>query len=258
MLTNLPINLLNNIAPSDIVLSVMLAFGILQLAWFSVMLVRRGIAASMIQQALPALLTVWVLMWPVYVNSHWLSLGLITLCVPIVLATWLPTPFWQHLRLAWGEQIIEAEQEPRVTSSPQTASSPQIAPLPQMHLLIALGIAAAWFQNIPEFGFGLALCLCVAFPAAYWTDYISQRYHFLTLGFPAHPEQTLAGHLIFIIACTMLLCWSLHVYHGTDWQSLFIATLIASMAASLCRAVVPGRWNAPAAVLSVGTVMWLL
>jgi len=100
--------------------------------------------------------------------------------------------------------------------------------------------------------------LCVAFPAAYWVDEISQRYGFLILKFPAHPKQTLASHLLLMMVSTLLLCWSLNVYHGTDWQLLFIATLLAASAASACRALVPGQWNAPAAMLSMGLVMWVL
>jgi len=100
--------------------------------------------------------------------------------------------------------------------------------------------------------------LGVAFPAAYWTDQVSQRYGFLILGFPAHPKQTLAGHLLLMIVSTVLLCWSLNVYHGTDWQLLLIATLIASAAISVCRALVPGQWHAAAAMLSAGFVMWML
>ncbi len=229
--------------------------GMLQMAWFSVMLLRRGASAVVIQQAIPALLTVWVLMWPVYTDARWLGMGLLALLMLAVLATLVKKPFWQHLRVAWGREGGEIEQSEFGHSE---LGHPRMALLPQLHLLLALFIAGAWFQAIPEFGFGLALCLGVAFPAAYWVDEISHRYGFLILGFPAHPQQTLAGHLLLIVISTVLLCWSLNVYHGTEWQLLLIATLIASTAASFCRALVPGQWNAPAAMLSMGFVMWLL
>ncbi len=240
--------MLTNIAISDVVLSGIVAVGIMQLAWFSVMLVRRGAPPNIIQQAIPPFLTLWVLMWPVYVDMRWLGVGLLVLLVVTVLSCLLKSPFWQHLRVAWESKNVGAEEYDDV----------RLSLLPQLHLLIAIFIAGAWFQAIPEFGFGLALCLCVAFPAAYWVDHFSQRYGFLILKFPAHPEQTLAGHLILIAACTVMLCWSLQVYHGTDWKLLFIGALVASSIASVSRALVPGQWNAPAAMLSMGVVMWLL
>lgn len=240
--------MLTNIAMTDVVLSIIVVFGILQIAWFSVMLIRRGAPSKLIQQAIPAFLTIWVLMWPVYVDTRWLGVGLLALLTFTVLASLLKSPFFMHLRIAWDVQYLKEKED----------MHPHITLLPQMHLMLSIFIAGAWFQAIPEFGFGLALCLCVAFPAAYWADYFSQKYGFLVLKFPAHPEQTLAGHLVLIVVCTILLCWSLNVYHGTDWQLLFIATLIASSAASVSRALVPGHWNAPVAMLSVGSVMWML
>jgi len=240
--------MLTNIVISDVVLSGIIVVGILQMAWFSVMLMRRGAPAAMIQQAIPPFLAIWVLMWPVYIDARWLGVGLLALLALTVLASLLKSPFWLHLNMAWDAQLPNAKDD----------MHPRISLLPQLHLLIAIFIAGAWFQAIPEFGFGLALCLCVAFPAAFWADYFSQRYGFLILKFPSHPEQTLAGHLVLMIVCTTLLCWSLHVYHGTDWKLLFIAALIASAAASVSRALVPGRWNGPAAMVSVGFVMWVL
>jgi len=237
------------IATSDMVLSALVALGILQLTWFSVMILRRGAPPDTIQHAIPPLLTIWVLMWPVYIDAHWLWSGIAALMLPAMLAMALKSPFWQHLRMAWSTHRMNAEP----------GIYPVIPLLPLTHFLTALLIAGIWFQHIPEFGFGLALCLCLAFPAAYWIDQLGKhKPAFVKLGFPAHPEQTLAGHLTLIALSTALLCWSLHVYHGTDWQSLLIATLIAAMTASVTRALMPGHWNAPAAMLSMGFVMWLL
>ncbi|WP_167631228.1 hypothetical protein [Mariprofundus ferrooxydans] len=233
----------------DIVLNALFAVGILQLAWFSVMLLRRGVPPASIQHAVMPLLTIWILMWPVYSDSRSLWIGLVTLIFTSALAASLNAPFWQHLRLAWTAKPLEVEM--RIYQG--------IVLPPLAYPIMTLFIASIWFRNIPEFGFGLALCLCLAFPAAYWTDYLGQRMpRLLKLGFPAHPEQTLVGHLVLIIICIVLLCWSLHIYHGTDWQALFIATLITALTASATRALIPGQWYAPAAVLSMGFVMWVL
>lgn len=238
-----------NVETSDLVISLLIIFGILQLAWFSVMILRRGAPPEIIQQSIPPLLTIWILMWPVYVDPRWLWVGIAALVLLSLFAFGYRKPFWQQLRVAWGSQ--------RDANQPSIYSNPRLLPLTQT--ITALVIAGLWFQAIPEFGFGLALCICLAFPAAHWVDHLGEiRFGFLKLGFPAHPEQTLAGHLTLIGISTALLGWGLHVYHGTDWQTLFIATLIASMVASVTRALIPGQWNIPAAMLSVGFTMWIL
>ncbi|OIO72418.1 MAG: hypothetical protein AUJ57_05970 [Zetaproteobacteria bacterium CG1_02_53_45] len=241
--------MIENMEVTDLVLSGLVVFGILQLTWFSVMILRRGVPPQTIRQSMPPLLAIWVVMWPVYTDARWLTAGIAALAAVSLLAMTVRTPFWQQLRFAWSRQ----------TENSKPAIYPTFRLLPLIHTLAALLIAALWFQAIPEFGFGLALCLCLAFPAAGWIDQLCEiRFGFLKLGFPAHPEQTLAGHLVLIVVSTFLLCWSLHVYHGTDWQTLFIATLIASMTASATRAIIPGQWNTPAAMITVGFVMWLL
>ena len=237
--------MLTNITLTDATLSIFVAAGALQMAWFSVMLFRRGIAPVNIQHALTPMLAIWVLMWPVYSDTRWLWAGLIGFAMPSLLACLLRVPFWQHLRVVWTAPAFESRVRNNIDLPPLT------------HLITAIFIAGTWFQTIPEFGFGLALCLSLAFPAAHWVDQLG-RHKLKKLGFPAHPEQTLAGHLVLIITCTGLLCWSLNVYHGTDWQALFVATLIAGMAASATRALIPGHWNSPAAMLSMGFVMWAL
>ena len=237
--------MLTNMTMADSTLSALVAVGALQLAWFSVMLFRRGIRPVHIQHALTPMLAIWVLMWPVYTDARWLWVGLAGFAIPGLFACLLRSPFWQHLRVVWTAPAID----------PLIRNNIDLPPL--THLITAIFIAGAWFQTIPEFGFGLALCLSLAFPAAHWVDQLGRR-QFKTLGFPAHPEQTLAGHLALILVCTGLLCWSLNVYHGTDWQALLIATLIAGMAASATRALIPGQWNTPAAMLTMGFVMWVL
>lgn len=229
-------------AGTDLLLTALVGLGLAQMAWFSVMLLRRGMPPASLQHALPPLLALWVVLWPVYHDARWLWAGIAILFALSLLARFMERPFWAHLRHAWTD----------VPADP-TLETPRHLP-PMLHVMLALAVAAAWFQNIPEFGFGLALSLCLGMPAAYWLD----RAGYLRLGFPAHPEQTLAGHIAFILISALVLCWSLHVYHGTPWQPLLIATLIAAMAGSATRALVPGQWHLPASMLSMGLVMWLL
>lgn len=242
--------MIEGVAASDIVLSMLVLFGMLQLAWFSVMLLRRGAPSATILHAIPPFLAIWVLMWPIYSDARWIWSGITILGALATAVVVLKNPFWRHLKSAWTWKP-DAED-----LGMDIYFRPNLFPLTQA--FTAIFMAALWFQAIPEFGFGLALCFCLAFPLAAQVDRVKSRFGFRTLGFPAHPEQTLAGHLILIAACTFLLCWSLNVYHGTDWKALFIATLVAAMSISATRALVPGRWNAPAAVIAAGTVMWLL
>jgi len=235
-----------NMTTTDLVLNALVLVAMLQLAWFAVMLARRGIAPANLRQAVAPLLSVWVLMWPVYSEADWLWLGLACVATPPLLAATLHLPFWEQLRLVW------------TAPAPATfVGSKPLALPPFTHFILALFFAGLWFQNIPEFGFGLALCLCLAFPLASQIDHFGGK-RFGKLGFPAHPEQTLAGQLVFVIACTIVLTWALHVYHATDWQSLFIATLLAAMVGSAARALIPDQWNKPAAMLAMGVVMWAL
>ncbi|MFQ5581389.1 MAG: hypothetical protein ACE5F3_02030 [Mariprofundaceae bacterium] len=230
---------------TDITLSAITTIGLVQIVWFSVMLLRRGIGPATIQLALPPLLAIWVLMWPVYTDRTWVWLGIFLLGLPVILASILHAPFWQQLKQAWSTppksrgRLIKAEHVPM---------------WPMTHLLTALAIAAAFFQTFPEFGFGTGLSICLALPAACWLDHTG---HF-ALGFPAHPGQTLAGHLILILMTAIVCGWSLHIYHGIGWQQIFIATLLTGIAASLARALVPGGWNQPAMALAMGGTLWLL
>jgi len=239
----------NSISTPDFTINLMLLLGTFQLAWFSVMFFRRGIAPDTIQISIIPLFSLWVLMWPVYSESSSLWPGFLALIIPSTLAVSLHTPFWQQLRIGWTNQ----------TSNQSITLYREVSLPPLAHFIVALMIAGFWFRYIPEFGFGLALCLCLAFPAAQWADRLAAHLpRMLKPGFPAHPDQTLAGHLILIISIIVILSWSLHVYHGTDWKALFIATLITGLTASATRALIPGQWITPAAMLSMGFVMWIL
>jgi len=228
---------------ADILLNLLILVGSLQVAWFSVMLLRRGVRPTTIQRMIPPLYAVWVLMWPVYSSGLWVWLGLAMLALPALLASFLNHPFWQSLRRAWSTPPHRRGMLPEPMHL-----------LPVFYLLTALTVAATWFQQIPEFGFGLALSLCLALPAADLVD----RSGILPLKFPAHPEQTLPGHIVLIFISALLLAWSLHVYHGIDWRPLLIATWIAGIAGSVVRAIVPGGLNHALALLSMGATLWLL
>jgi len=228
---------------ADILLNLLILIGSLQIAWFSVMLLRRGVRPTTIQSMIPPLYAVWVLMWPVYSSGLWVWLGLALLALPTLLATFLKRPFWQSLRRAWSTPPHRRGMLPE-----------PMYLLPVFNLLAALTIAAAWFQQIPEFGFGLALSLCLAFPAADLAD----RSGKISLKFPAHPEQTLPGHIVLIVTSALLIAWSLHVYHGIDWRPLLIASLIAGITGSVVRAIIPGGLNHTLALLCMGAALWLL
>lgn len=234
---------------SDLIVSAMAVIGVIQLAWLSVLLRRRGTEAWTIQQMLLPPLSLWVLMWPVYVDKQWLWLPLLFLGLLTLLSMLLKGETFKLLATAWQPLSLRRSFAPAQSARP----------LPLLPLQCALWVAGGWFFYIPEFGFGVALCLCFAFPLANVVDHFGGRtLGLVKLGFPTHPDQTLGGHLVFIVIATAILCWSLHVYHGTAWQLLFIATLITGMLASATRAIIPGQWNMPAAMAGMGAAMWVL
>ncbi|RMH61787.1 MAG: hypothetical protein D6678_02720 [Zetaproteobacteria bacterium] len=226
---------------TDLVLTVLVAIGALQLAWFSVLLARKGIRAERIQQLVRPPLAIWVLFWPVYAHPLWIWAGLIALSLPVLLGLTSKRPFWLKLLHAW--------------STPAHLRGP-FPPymLPQIAFLAALAIAIAFFLSIPEFGLGLGLSLCLALTGADILDSLGK----FRLGFPLHPEQTLPGHLLLILLCTLTLSWSIHVYHGIDWRPSLIATLIAGIVASIARAITPGMLHQATSVMMMGVTLWLL
>jgi len=62
-------------------------------------------------------------MWPVYTDARWLAAGLFALLLLSLLATLVKTPFWQHLRSAWGREGLQLEHH----------GHPQMVLLPQLH-----------------------------------------------------------------------------------------------------------------------------
>jgi len=226
-------------AQIDIMITALFFIGLAQLAWISVMTLRRNIASDTLCAALPPMISIWVLLWPLYEHPIWLWAGIMLLGLPVLLGFGINTPFWQHLRFAWSGDLYEGE-------------SPQMLPL--LSLIASLAIAAAFFQRSPEFGLGIGLAVCLAFPAADLLD----RGRYLQLGFPLHPKQTLIGHIGLVISTALICGWAIHLYHGIEWQRLFIATLLAGIAASAARAFIPTHFILPLATLAMGVTLWLL
>jgi hypothetical protein len=226
-------------AQIDIMITVLFSVGLLQLAWLSVMMLRRNMHPASLSASLPPMISIWVLLWPLYERPVWLWAGLILLTLPLLLAFTINTPFWQHLRIAWSGTFYE-EEPPRMW--------------PLLSLIAALAVAAGFFQRLPEFGLGIGLAACLAFPAADLLD----RSGYTQLGFPQHPEQTLIGHIGLLLSTTLLCGWAIHLYHGVEWQRLFIATLLVGMTASVTRALFPTRVMLPLATLGMGVTLWLL
>jgi len=222
----------------DHMMSLFFVLGLGQLVWISAMLAKRGIAPEHIWQSSMPLFSVWVLAWPIYVQIYWLFLPLMAL---LMIAIWSHISkrfLWQRLHTIWGG----------------FRAGNRSLPWAMLSFALALAIAVAFFQSIPEFGFGLALTACLAFPLGELLD----RMSYIKLGFPLHPEQTLVGHIGLVAGSALLCSWSINLYHGIAWQQLLIATLIAGMAASLCRALLPKYWSLPVSILAMGWILWLL
>jgi len=223
---------------ADHIMSLLFLLGFAQLTWLSVMLAKRNIRPERIWQSSMPLFAIWVLAWPVYAQTLWLWLPIGILTTAALVSHVLRRPFWQYLHTIWGG----------------FSNQQRSLPWQLLSFALTLTIAMIFFKSIPEFGFGLALVACLAFPLATLLDRISH----MQLGFILHPEQTLLGHIALIISSAFLCAWSVHLYHGIHWQQLLIATLIAAIAASLCRALLPSNWNQPAAILTMGWILWLL
>jgi len=204
------------------------------------MLLRRGLSPRTICASLPPLIAIWVVLWPLYESASSLWAGIILLGLPILLVYGIRKPFTAQLRIAWSGRAVTAEKQPHMWSF--------------VSMLAALAIAVAFFQRAPEFGLGIGLAVCLAFPVASLLD----RIGYLKLGFPLHPEQTLIGHIGLIIVVSLLCTWSIQVYHGIEWQRLLIATLIAGMTTSVARAFSPVGVVLPLATLAMGSTLWLL
>ena len=217
---------------ANTLLNTLFTLGLGQVTWFFSMLVRRGIRPANLWQATSPLLAIWVVMWPVYTINIWFWFPIAFLLLTLLFIYTRQSPFTRSLRMVWGTPL----------------------PWHMLALIASIMIAMLFFQEIPEFGFALGLMACFSFPLADLLD----RYPNIKLPFPLHPEQTLFGHLGLILSSSLLCSWSIHLYHGINWQQLLIATLIAGMAASIIRALLPRPLSLPIATLAMGWILWLL
>ncbi|MDQ6973392.1 MAG: hypothetical protein Q9M10_00795, partial [Mariprofundaceae bacterium] len=145
-------------------INILFIIGLGQVLWLSSMLLRRGFERDTLWQATAPLLSIWVLIWPVYHITWSIWLPIYALSIILLLIYTIPQPFCLSIQVIWGKPY----------------------PLPMLSLIISLSSAMAFFQSIPEFGFALALTICFAFPMADLLDRIPNQ----TLGFPFHPQQT--------------------------------------------------------------------
>ncbi|RME40943.1 MAG: hypothetical protein D6794_01395, partial [Deltaproteobacteria bacterium] len=172
----------------------------------------------------------------------WIWAGLAVPAVYGFLAAFVPARPLRQLAAAWTPWA-EDPLEPGRFAGP-----------PLWPLLAGLGVACAWMMRAPEFGFGLALALCLAWPLAELVDQAG----LVPLGFPAHPGQTLAGHLAFVVAAGLLMAWSVRVHHHLPMLPVWAATTIAAAAGSAVRGLAPGPWHRPLGVAAMGAVLSML
>ena len=219
---------------TDLILTLLLGIGIMQFAWLSVMMHQRGIAAERILSSIPPLFAIWVLFWPVYVQAESILLGICLLALCISLASTIRMPWFVILKSCWSGSAHGL--------------------LDIAMFMLALGIAALMYLAAPEFGFGIALSLCMGVPAADWLD----RTGIVRLDFPSNPGQTLIGHLMLIAAVGLLCGWSLLIFHDLGWGHVLMATVLAGLAASVTRAMIPEPLNLPLIASVTGITLWLL
>lgn len=226
------------ISNGDMILSAMFAAGLLQFLWLSVVLTRKGLNPSLIRLSMMPLLAIWVLVWPAYDNTIMPLLSFILFLLPLLFSLRSQNPFARHLRLCWHTSPEQIRQ-----------------PTPWLMLLLSFLIAAVLFYDAPELGLGVALSFCLAWSAAELIDKTGKG---LRLGLARNPWQTLAGHLVLVLATSLICAWALQLYHGISWQQFYVATLIAGLAASGIRALISAGWNMPFAISGMSFMLWIL
>lgn len=222
----------------DMLLSGLFAVGLFQLLWLSVVLVRKGFAPSVVRLSLLPLFAVWVLVWPAYTDEKWLLLHFILFALPAAYASVSQGHFARHLKLCW-----------------HTVSDKWVQPPPWIMFLTSLLIAAILFYHAPELGFGVGLSVCLAWSVANLFDQLALG---PKLGLAINPNQTLWGHIAWVMSASLIGAWGLQLLHGVDWRQFFIATLAAALVASAIRATVAAGWNMPIAILGMSITLWLL
>ena len=224
----------------DAWLTALLAMGTFQIAGLSLLLVRKGVPGAAIRQAIRPLFAVWVLLWPLYGHPAWLAAGMAVLMLPLLLAAYGRGPVGRSLCLAWADAVPQRDR--------------RCLPVPMIAFVAALGIAATWFASMPALGFGLGLAACLAIPGAETMD----RLRLGVLGLRSHPAQTIAGHALFVLMAAAAMAWSLHVHDHLGFQTTGMHAIMGAAIAAAARALIPGDWNQPAAVLTMGGVLWML
>ena len=222
----------------DTILTVLFSIGLFQFFWFSVALVRKGFSPSLVRLSLLSLLSIWILAWPAYEDTKLIPLSLSLLFIPFLFALHKTNSFARHLRLAWHTSALKHRQ-----------------PAPWLMFSLSLLIGANLFHLAPELGFGLSLSLCLGWTAA---EFIDRTGRGIRLGFTNNLKQTLAGHLVLVLATSFICAWGLQIYHNTEWQQFYIATLIVGLSGSVARGIIPSGWNMPVATLTMSIALWLL
>jgi len=219
---------------TDAIMSTLLAIGLIQLAWLSVMLHRHGISGNRIFSSLPPLMAIWVLFWPLYSDASGILLGIGLLAICLMLAAGLQYPWAAALKSAWSTEAHGL--------------------LDAVMFTVALGMTALTNMVAPEFGFGIALTLCLGMTAADLLD----RTCLLRLSLPANPEQTFPGHMALIALASLTCGWSLLIFHNLSWSNIIIATTLAGAAASAMRALTPTPLDRPAIAAAMAATLWSL
>jgi len=217
----------------DTLLTFIVVIGLIQLAWFSVMLHLRGVSSGLITGALPPLLSIWVLFWPIYTNPLSTLAGVAIMALALAACSRMDAFWMRALRSSWS-----------------------VAP----HGLWPLGlfgtgltIACAWFATAPEVGFGVALSLCLAMSAADMLDRTGR----LRTSLAVNPDQTWPGHLLFIAIAALMCAWAMHVYARTGLADFLGLTAIAAAVAGIVRACTPRMWHPPLIAIVLGGMLWL-
>ena len=226
------------ISNGDLLLTTLFSIGLFQLFWLSVVLVRKGLTPSLVRLSMFSLLSIWVLIWPAYDNTQIVLLSLSLFVFPFMFAMQKQNSFARHLRLAWHVPPVKSGQ-----------------PAPWLMIFLSLMIGTSLFHLAPELGLGLTLSICLAWGFAELFDKTSKG---LRLGLANNLQQTLAGHLLFVLLTSLICAWSLQLYHASDWKQFFIATLIVGISGSAARAIIASGWNMPLSTLVMAVVLWLL
>lgn len=226
------------ISHGDILLIALTTIGLFQFFWLSVFLIRKGFNPSLVRLSMVSLLSIWVLTWPAYDDTTVVLATLFLFVLPVLFALQKNNAFARHLRLGWHDLPPKTKQ-----------------PAPWLMIIISLFITVELFHIAPELGFGLGLSFCLAWSAA---EFIDKSRRGVRLGLTQNLQQTLAGHLIFIMLTSFICAWALQLYHNTHWLQFFVATLIVGLVGSIIRALIPAGWNMPLSMLGMSITLWLL